>query len=124
MSLHRSEGFGFGPAEAMGLSKAVIETNWSGNIDYMRPGNSIGINYQLVAITQDCGPPKNSQVWAEPDLEQASQSMTQLASDTELARRRGEKARMTIKEEFSPIAMGIMMRKCLAGICQLRAEAN
>lgn len=124
VSLHRSEGFGFGPAEAMALGKAIMATNWSGNIDYMRPDNSIGINYQLVTIEQDYGPYKKGQVWAEPDLEQAAQAMQQLATEQGLAERLGEKAKQTIADEFSPMAVGIMMRKRLASIRQLRAADN
>ena len=35
VSLHRAEGFGFGPAEAMWLNKPVIATGYSGNLDFM-----------------------------------------------------------------------------------------
>lgn len=122
VSLHRSEGFGFGPAEAMALGKAIIATNWSGNIDYMRPDNSIGINYELVTIEQDYGPYKKGQKWAEPDLDQASQAMEKLANDRAWAERLGNNARKTIEEEFSPMAVGIMMRNRLAAIRQRQAE--
>ncbi|HEU4432101.1 MAG TPA: glycosyltransferase, partial [Pyrinomonadaceae bacterium] len=44
VSLHRSEGFGAPPAEAMSLGKPAIITNWSGNVDYMTPDNSIAID--------------------------------------------------------------------------------
>ena len=35
LSLHRSEGFGLVPAEAMQLGKPVVATGWSGNMDFM-----------------------------------------------------------------------------------------
>ena len=53
VSLHRSEGFGLGPAEAMSLGKPAIITNWSGNVDYMTADNSIAIDYKLVKLGQD-----------------------------------------------------------------------
>src|SRR5205807_7460447 len=56
ISLHRSEGFGLGPAEAMSLGKPAILTNWSGNTDYMTPDNSIGIDYQLIPVDKQHGP--------------------------------------------------------------------
>ncbi|MBU2099449.1 MAG: glycosyltransferase, partial [Gammaproteobacteria bacterium] len=120
VSLHRSEGFGFGPAEAMALGKVIIATNWSGNIDYMRPDNSIGINYQLVTLEDNFGPYNKGQVWAEPDIEQAAQAMANIAHNKELARSLGKNALKTIMDEFSPKAVGTMMRKRLAAIRQTR----
>ena len=35
VSLHRSEGFGLGMAEAMALEKPVIATNYSGNCEFV-----------------------------------------------------------------------------------------
>jgi GT2 family glycosyltransferase/glycosyltransferase involved in cell wall biosynthesis len=120
VSLHRSEGFGLGPAEAMALGKSVIATNWSGNTDYMRPDNCMAINYQLLSITSDHGPYKIGQIWAEPDLQHASAAMAKLADDREFANSLGKNARKTIATEFSPEAVGLMMRKRLAAIRNLR----
>ena len=124
VSLHRSEGFGLGPAEAMALGKAIMATNWSGNTDYMRPDNSIGINYRLVTIEQDYGPYKKGQVWAEPDLEQAAQAMRELASNKELAERLGRNAKKSIESMFSPAAVGTMMQKRLTAIREMQARLN
>ena len=116
VSLHRSEGFGFGPAEAMALGKAILATNWSGNTDYMRPDNCMPIDYTLVSIEEDFGPYKKGQIWAEPNIEQAAQAMHALANDRELANTLGRKAKATIEAEFSPKVVGEMMRKRLAAI--------
>jgi GT2 family glycosyltransferase len=116
VSLHRSEGFGFGPAEAMALGKVVIATNWSGNVDYMRPDNSICVNYRLITLDDDYGPYKKGQIWAEPDLDHASRAMRSLSSDPAMTMRLGKKARQTIEEEFSPQAVGKIIRKRLAAI--------
>ena len=35
LSTHRSEGFGFGIAEAMRAARPVVATGWSGNMDFM-----------------------------------------------------------------------------------------
>ncbi len=50
VSLHRSEGFGLTPAEAMYLGKPVIATGYSGNLDYMTPENSYLVDYELRRI--------------------------------------------------------------------------
>jgi glycosyltransferase involved in cell wall biosynthesis len=121
LSLHRSEGFGLGPAEAMSLGKPAILTNWSGNTDYMRPHNSIGIDYQLVKLGRTYGPYQPEQQWAEPDIEQAAYWMKKLTQDLELARRIGRQARETMANEFSPEAVGRLINQRLTYIRQLAA---
>lgn len=106
VSLHRSEGFGLGPAEAMSLGKPAIITNWSGNTDYMTADNCVAIDYQLVKLERDYGPYKAGQQWAEPDLEQAARWMKRLAAEPELAKQIGSRGQQTIKAEFSPEAVG------------------
>lgn len=114
VSLHRSEGFGLGPAEAMSLGKPVIVTNYSGNIDYMTPHNSIGIDYQLIQVARgEYAYYEEGQQWAEPDLEQAGYWMKKLTQEPELARKIGGLAQATIKNEFSPEAVGKLIVKRL-----------
>ena len=116
VSLHRSEGFGLVPAEAMSLGKPVIMTEWSGNTDYMTPDNSIGIKYELVKLQRDYGPYKAGQVWAEPDVEQAADWMTKFAGDHDLAHAVGQRGRQTIQEDLSPRVVGDLIQKRLAEI--------
>ena len=40
VTLHRSEGFGLVPMEAMALGTPVISTGWSGNMEYMTHMNT------------------------------------------------------------------------------------
>jgi glycosyltransferase involved in cell wall biosynthesis len=110
VSLHRAEGFGLGPAEAMSLGKPAIVTNWSGSVDYMTADNSIAIDYALVKLGQDYGPYKAHQTWAEPDVEQAGYWMKKLAHDPELGQRLGLRARETIESQFSPRVVGALIR--------------
>ena len=110
VSLHRAEGFGLGPAEAMSLAKPAIVTNWSGSVDYMTGDNSIAIDYALVKLGQDYGPYKAHQTWAEPDVEQAAHWMKKLAHDPELGQRLGLRARETIETQFSPRVVGGLIR--------------
>jgi glycosyltransferase involved in cell wall biosynthesis len=116
VSLHRSEGFGLVPAEAMRLGKPVVLTNWSGNTDYMTPENSIGIDYELVTLGRDYGPYKSHQLWAEPDLEQAAHWMRRLVDESGLAERIGRRARATIESRFSPEAVGVLIKQRLDAI--------
>jgi glycosyltransferase involved in cell wall biosynthesis len=113
VSLHRSEGFGLGPAEAMSLGKPVILTKWSGNLDYMTPDNSIGIDYQLVPVGRQYGPYQPDQVWADPDLKRAASWMKRLVKDPEFGKKIGLRGQETIKKEFSPEAVGKVIQQRL-----------
>lgn len=116
VSLHRSEGFGLGPAEAMSLGKPAIVTNWSGNTDYMTADNCIPINYELVELGRDYGPYKAHQRWAEPDLEHAAQAMKRIVAEPELAKSIGDRGHETIAAQFSPQAVGRIMQARLTEI--------
>jgi len=114
VSLHRSEGFGLGPAEAMFLGKPVIATNWSGNTEFMRPQNSLPVNYRLVKIEKDIGVYQAGQTWAEPDVEHAARLMREVVDDSGLRARIAEEAKRTVREEFSPAVIGKKIRARLA----------
>lgn len=112
VSLHRSEGYGLGPAEAMFLGKPVIATNWSGNTEFMRPQNSLPVDFSLIKITEDIGVYKAGQTWANPDIHHAAQLMKKVVNDEEFRNRIGMAARRTMIEEYSPekIAVRIQQR--------------
>ena len=116
VSLHRSEGFGLGPAEAMSLGKPAIITNWSGNTDYMTADNCLPVDYELVQLGRDYGPYKAHQHWAEPDLAQAAQWMKRIALDADLATRTGFAAQQTISLKFSPTVVGELIQERLRQI--------
>ncbi|MFZ0666857.1 MAG: glycosyltransferase family 4 protein [Acidimicrobiales bacterium] len=109
VSLHRSEGFGFGIAEAMALGKPVIATAYSGNLDYATSGNSCQVSYRITEITsadhvfnqEASGVYQVGSLWADADVEQAARWMRLLASDPELRTRIGEAGRLTIRGEYS-----------------------
>lgn len=109
ISLHRSEGFGLGLAEAMYLEKPVIGTNWSGNTDFMKMDNSCPVNYQLVKVGSDHGPYKAFQYWAEPDIDHAVHYMKKILEDPAWGKRIGSLGAETIHSDFSPAAVGQMM---------------
>jgi len=75
LSMHRSEGFGLGMAEAMALGKVVIGTNYSGNTDFLSDSTGFPIPYQLQPVRPGSYPYAEAQLWAEPDLQAAARLM-------------------------------------------------
>jgi hypothetical protein len=86
VSLHRAEGLGLGPMEAMLLGKPVIATGWSGNMDFMNDAGSALVRFNFVPVldTQLAYQPgffARPQLWAEPDLLHASALMVRFVQD-------------------------------------------
>jgi glycosyltransferase involved in cell wall biosynthesis len=107
MSLHRSEGFGFGLTAAMYLSKPVIATGYSGNVDYMSGANSCLVRHSLCSVPNGAYPFAEGQEWAEPDIADAVDHMIQLVSDRNYALRIGESASRYLRVNFSYQATGL-----------------
>jgi glycosyltransferase involved in cell wall biosynthesis len=116
VSLHRSEGFGLGIAEAMALGKPVIATNYSGPADFMTPANSYPIDYELVSIPRDYGPYLEGFSWAEPDCEQASRLMRHVVGNRDESSARGRRAAADMAELRTPARTGSFARKRLEEI--------
>ena len=104
LSLHRSEGFGLLPAQAMMLGIPAIATDWSGNVDYMADGVGIGIPpLRLVPVIDPQGIyPHRSQRWADPDLSQAADALRQLADNSDLRARLGTASATAIRRYCAP----------------------
>ncbi|MDQ3818844.1 MAG: glycosyltransferase family 4 protein [Acidobacteriota bacterium] len=113
VSLHRSEGFGLGPAEAMYLGKPAIMTNWSGNTDYMTCDNSAAVDYRLVPLGTDYGPYNARQLWAEPDEKSAARWMRRLFEEPQLASEMGQRGREIIRTQFSSESSGRVIARRL-----------
>ena len=106
LSLHRSEGFGLGIAEAMYLGKPVIATNYSGNTDFTLPDNSCPVNYQLAPVKEGEYLFPEGQVWAEADVDQAASYMKRLFEDREYAAKIGRAGAAFIRKQHSYKAVG------------------
>lgn len=103
ISLHRSEGFGLVPAEAMRFGKPVVATNWSGNLEFMTARNSALVGCSLVPVDDPEGAIDGAgQVWAEADIDDAAQWLRRLAEDAGLRARLGAAAAADIGSQLSP----------------------
>ncbi len=82
LSLHRSEGFGLVPAEAMLLGRPVVATGWSGNMQFMDSASAALVGYRLVPAVDPRGVLQAPGAqWAEPDVAEAAAHLARLADD-------------------------------------------
>jgi len=102
VSLHRSEGFGQGMAEAMLLGKPVIATAYSGNLSFMNGSNSALVQATLTPLAPGDYPLGTGQYWAEPDLDEAARWMQRAAADPQWCATVGARARRAILATNSP----------------------
>jgi glycosyltransferase involved in cell wall biosynthesis len=116
VSLHRAEGFGLGPAEAMWLGKPVIATGYSGNLDFMTGENSLLVDYRMIPIGPGADPYPPDAEWADPDPQHAATLMRGLFDDRERARALGATAAADIRRTHSPSAAGEIMCRRLEAI--------
>ncbi len=113
LSLHRSEGFGRGLAEAMYFSKPVVATGYSGNVDFMNEANSCLVDYTLIAVGDDQYPHGAGQHWADPDVEQAAGYLRRLTEDAAYRTEIGQRAAHYIRSYHSFAAIGARHRRRL-----------
>jgi glycosyltransferase involved in cell wall biosynthesis len=116
VSLHRAEGFGLCLAEAMLMGKPVIATNYSGNLAFMHPGNSLLVDYSLAEIADDNPIYKGGNHWADPSIEHAAALMRQCYEEPEEAGALGAIGQAEAKEKLSLKAAGRRMAEQLAKV--------
>jgi glycosyltransferase involved in cell wall biosynthesis len=132
MSLHRSEGFGLGIAEAMLAGRPAIATAYSGNLDFMTQTNSCLVSYKLRPVTNaeiNFNPGMETvyepdQLWAEADTAQAARWMRLLYECPSLRERIGANGAKTIRTNFSSKAAGAAAAARLAQIRSSRASRS
>ena len=120
VSLHRSEGTGLTISDAMALGKPVIATGWSGNMDFMNVGNSFPVRFEMVTLTENAGPYRAGETWAEPSVEHAAELMRLTFENREETGRRGEAARRGIEAGFSAERIAELIQERLKGIAVRR----
>ncbi len=116
VSLHRSEGFGRGIAEAMYLGKPVIATAYSGNLDFMAEDAALHVPYHLVPVAAGEYPFHENQVWAEPDEAAAVRHMIAVLDNPQKARDIGQRAQLHMMMNFSYRPTGVRYRERVEAI--------
>jgi glycosyltransferase involved in cell wall biosynthesis len=103
VSLHRGEGFGLTPAEAMAMGVPVLATAYSGVMDFMDAESAVLVPYRLVPVNDPQGIYRG-QSWADPDLDAAAEGLKRLRDDPALRARLAATARLRVAERLSPEA--------------------
>jgi hypothetical protein len=119
LSLHRSEGFGRGMAEALQLGLDVIATDYSGNTDFCTGPLAHPVRWRPAPIPRGAYPCADGHSWAEPDLDHAVLLMREVAAHR-LAP--GPQHRTTYHERFSFAATGARYRERLDTLWQHRQQ--
>lgn len=111
LSLHRAEGFGLVPAEAMMLARPVVATGWSGNMDFMDASSAALVPYRLVPAVDPRGVfEAPGAVWAEPDLDEAAAALTRLADDPAARADLGARAAVQVRAALGPHVLAATLR--------------
>ncbi len=94
LSLHRSEGFGLVPAEAMLLRRCVVATDWSATAEFLDASCGVPVPFRLIPARDPRGVfQAPGAVWAEPDIGAAAAALRALADDAGRRAALGEAAR-------------------------------
>ncbi len=121
VSLHRSEGFGRGPAEAMLLGRPTILTEYSGTTDFATEECAYIVDHELIPVVPGEYPGVEGQRWADANVETAARHMRQIHERPDEARRMGERGRAQITRLHNPHVIGEKMRGALSELLE-RAE--
>ncbi len=101
LSLHRSEGFGLVPAEAMLMGRPVVATDWSSTAEFLDAEVAGLVPVRLVPARDPRGVfEAPGAVWAEPDVAAAAAWLRRLADDAGLRARMGVAGRAAAQARF------------------------
>ena len=106
LSLHRSEGFGLVPAEAMLLGRPVVATGYSGTTDFLDAACGMPVGYRLIPARD----PRHvfeapGARWAEADQGEAAAALARLADDPGLRAEIGTAAAKAARTRLGSAAL-------------------
>ena len=110
VSLHRSEGFGMGLAEAMSFGRVVIATDFSGSTDFITHETGFPVQFTLRQVADDEYQWSDKQMWAEPDVDCAAAAMETAWRLPNLARERAKAGQRLIQQKYGLTAVGEIMK--------------
>jgi hypothetical protein len=107
VSLHRAEGFGRGPGEAMALGRLAMATGWSGNVDFMTPDNALLVDHEPVGLRDGDYPHGLGQSWAEPSVPHAFRLLRGVLADLPAGRAMARAGQADVLRSHGNRAVGL-----------------
>jgi glycosyltransferase involved in cell wall biosynthesis len=124
ISLHKSEGWGFGMIEAMNLKVPVVVTGYSANMDFCTPDTAWLVDYTITPLVpQDYIFVRKGQCWAEPDVDHAARQMRAVYDNPAERAARAEAAFRNVRRNFSAEAIAQRFKARLDEILDAPAAA-
>jgi glycosyltransferase involved in cell wall biosynthesis len=113
ISLHRSEGFGFGPVEAIIAGKAVVATDYGGTCDFISEKTGYPVDYALVPVRPGEYPAAENQQWADARIDSAAAALQSIYDRPDEARARTLAAFALLQERHAPTVVGAEVGRLL-----------
>ena len=121
ISLHKSEGWGFGMIEAMNLGVPVVCTGYSGNMDFCSEDTVWLVDYDLHSLQQgEYIFVRDGSEWAEPRVDHAAAQLRACYDDPTARAAKADKARTFIRRDFSRDAIALRYGDRLRDILKMQ----
>jgi hypothetical protein len=112
ITLHRSEGFGLGAAEALAAGKAVVATDYGGTTDFINELTGYPVAYALERVRDGEYVHTQGQVWANPNADAAVDALRAIHASPGEAEARARRGFALLKDQQSLPVVG----RCIARI--------
>jgi glycosyltransferase involved in cell wall biosynthesis len=106
ISLHRSEGFGFGPAEALAAGKASICTDYSSTSEFINERTGYPVAFTLEPVRPGEYVHTKGQVWASANLDSAVEALRAIYNDPAEADARARRGFALLQQRHSMANVG------------------
>jgi GT2 family glycosyltransferase len=116
VSLHRSEGFGLGMAEAMALEKPVIATDYSASCEFVTESTGYPIPFTLMPVRPHEYVHSEGQVWADPDEDACAAAMRNVIDNPDQAASRAKAGRAFVDCRYGARNVGRLAAERLEDI--------
>jgi glycosyltransferase involved in cell wall biosynthesis len=113
LSLHRSEGFGLGCAEALALGNIVVATDYGGTRDFISETTGFPVSYKRVPVLDGEYIDARGASWAEPSIEHAAQRLREIYDAPARALERARLGRQHLERYHAIDVVGRRFRELL-----------